>query len=86
MAFGLGPGTSVFFSAGAYALEHYNNRFEDGYGAKAYPSASGAISILSVTGCNRGIMACSSPHVGTAGARGISLLLKLVGQKAAAGS
>jgi uncharacterized protein with beta-barrel porin domain len=25
--------TSVFFSAGAYALQHYNNRFEDGYGA-----------------------------------------------------
>jgi hypothetical protein len=38
VAFGLGPGTSVFFSAGAYALEHYNNRFEDGYGA-TLPSA-----------------------------------------------
>jgi outer membrane autotransporter protein len=31
VAFGLGEGVSVFFSAGAYALNHYNNRFEDGY-------------------------------------------------------
>jgi hypothetical protein len=32
--FGLGSGASVFFSAGAYALNHYNNRFEDGYEAQ----------------------------------------------------
>ena len=31
VAFGLGQGASMFFSAGAYALHHYNNRFEDGY-------------------------------------------------------
>ena len=34
VVFGLGSGTSVFFSAGAYALNHYNNRFEDGYEAQ----------------------------------------------------
>jgi outer membrane autotransporter protein len=34
VAFGLGQGLSVFFSAGAYALHHYNNRFEDGYDAQ----------------------------------------------------
>jgi uncharacterized protein YhjY with autotransporter beta-barrel domain len=34
VVFGLGSGTSVFFSAGAYALSHRNNRFEDGYEAQ----------------------------------------------------
>jgi outer membrane autotransporter protein len=31
VVFGLGSGSNVFFSAGAYALNHHNNRFEDGY-------------------------------------------------------
>jgi Autotransporter beta-domain len=30
----LGSGTNVFLSAGAYALNHYNNRYEDGYEAQ----------------------------------------------------
>jgi outer membrane autotransporter protein len=34
IVFGLGSGASVFLSAGAYALNHYNNRFEDGYEAQ----------------------------------------------------
>jgi hypothetical protein len=34
IVFGLGSGTSVFLSAGAYAVNHYNNRFEDGYEAQ----------------------------------------------------
>ena len=34
MVFGLGQVASVFFSAGAYALNHFNNRFEDGYEAQ----------------------------------------------------
>jgi outer membrane autotransporter protein len=34
VAFGLGSGASLFFSAGAYALNHHNNRFEDGYEAQ----------------------------------------------------
>jgi outer membrane autotransporter protein len=34
VVFGWGPGTSVFFSAGAYALNHRNNKFEDGYEAQ----------------------------------------------------
>jgi hypothetical protein len=34
VAFGLGQGVGVFFSAGAFALDHYNNRFEDGYEAQ----------------------------------------------------
>jgi hypothetical protein len=34
VAFGLGQGASVFFSAGAYSLYHFNNRFEDGYEAQ----------------------------------------------------
>jgi outer membrane autotransporter protein len=34
VVFGLGQGASVFFSAGAYALNHFNNRFEDGYEAQ----------------------------------------------------
>jgi outer membrane autotransporter protein len=34
VVFGLGSGTNVFFSAGAYALNHHNNRFEDGYEAQ----------------------------------------------------
>ena len=40
---------------------------------KAYAVASGAISILSVAGRRRAPMARSSPNVGSAGARGISL-------------
>src|SRR5512132_3166138 len=34
IVFGLGSGTNVFLSAGAYALNHYNNRYEDGYEAQ----------------------------------------------------
>ena len=34
IVFGLGSGPSVFLSAGAYALNHRNNRFEDGYEAQ----------------------------------------------------
>ena len=34
VVFGLGQGVSVFFSAGAYAVDHFNNRFEDGYEAQ----------------------------------------------------
>src|SRR5512132_1652153 len=34
VVFGLGSGAGVFFSAGAYALNHYNNRYEDGYEAQ----------------------------------------------------
>ena len=30
VVYGVGSGTSVFFSAGAYAQSHRNNRFEDG--------------------------------------------------------
>ncbi len=34
VVYGVGSGTSVFFSAGAYAQNHHNNRFEDGYEAQ----------------------------------------------------
>jgi uncharacterized protein YhjY with autotransporter beta-barrel domain len=34
IVFGLGSGASVFLSAGAYALNHHNNSFEDGYEAQ----------------------------------------------------
>jgi outer membrane autotransporter protein len=34
VVFGLGQGVGVFFSAGAYAVDHFNNRFEDGYEAQ----------------------------------------------------
>ena len=34
IVFGLGSGASVFLSTGAYAVNHYNNRFEDGYEAQ----------------------------------------------------
>lgn len=34
IVFGLGSGTNVFLSAGAYALNHYNNKYEDGYEAQ----------------------------------------------------
>jgi uncharacterized protein with beta-barrel porin domain len=34
IVFGLGPGASVFLSAGAYVLNHHNNHFEDGYEAQ----------------------------------------------------
>jgi uncharacterized protein YhjY with autotransporter beta-barrel domain len=34
IVFGVGPGASVFLSAGAYVLNHHNNRFEDGYEAQ----------------------------------------------------
>jgi hypothetical protein len=44
-----------------------------GFFRKAYAVASGAISILSVAARRRAPMARSSPHVGSAGARGISL-------------
>ena len=30
----MGSGASVFLSAGAYAVNHHNNRFEDGYEAQ----------------------------------------------------
>ena len=34
IVFGLGSGTNVFLSAGAYALNHDKNRYEDGYEAQ----------------------------------------------------
>ena len=34
VVFGPGQGVSAFFSAGAYSVDHFNNRFEDGYEAQ----------------------------------------------------
>jgi uncharacterized protein YhjY with autotransporter beta-barrel domain len=42
VVFGTGAGPSAFISAGAYALNHHNNRFEDGYEAQLPTVTAGA--------------------------------------------